>query len=311
MPRLPSLDQPPGALPTRGTPLVLAVLGDVHGHHAEAIEALARACEAAGSPARGTPPDRILQVGDFEPIRDAEDLASVAGPAKYRLPGDFARVLAGEIGYPAPVDFIGGNHEPYALLEDLSEGGPVAEEIRYLGRAGEAEIDGIRLAYLSGIHSPRVFDDPDARRRLDWHRARAKEKKIPTYFTREEIERLDGLERADLLLLHDWPTQMIRAADLGDPPDPRFRETARRFAAAGDRHVRALMERLRPAYALCGHMHAALFGTVPRGEGGVTRILGLDQVTGEGACVAILRLEPDGSAGAAAYDRFGALAAGA
>jgi len=308
---LPALDQPAGALPARDAPLTFAVLGDVHGHHAEAIEVLDRAA-GAFPPASGSASrlDFILQTGDFEPIRNAGDLASIAGPAKYRVPGDFARVLAGDIRYPAPVLFIGGNHEPYAFLESLSDGAAVADGIRFLGRAGEASIEGLRVAYLGGIFSPTYFDDPDARRRIEWPEPIEKRRKIPTYFTREEIEKLDRVAAADILIAHEWPAQMIRLAEYGDPPSPRQRETARRFVAAGSRHVRDAIERIEPAYIFCGHMHASLFGARRGSEGRITRIACLDQVAGPGACVAIVRIEPDGSARGAAYTREGTPEAG-
>src|SRR5436309_1716544 len=99
---------------------LFAAVGDVHGH----MHAMVRLLQGWEQKA-GRRLSCVLQVGDFEPIRVKEDLESMAAPAKYRRAGDFPDFFAGRAAFPWPVYFIGGNHEPYGLLDLTPEGGEV------------------------------------------------------------------------------------------------------------------------------------------------------------------------------------------
>src|SRR5690242_2689007 len=106
-----------------------AGVGDVHGEHHRMIERLARWEDASGLRL-----GFVLQVGDFEPHRHAEDLATKTGPAKYRRLGDFPDFASGRAKFPWPVYAIGGNHEPYGWLDEMPHGGALAPNCTYLGR---------------------------------------------------------------------------------------------------------------------------------------------------------------------------------
>ncbi|MFJ5228258.1 metallophosphoesterase [Kitasatospora sp. NPDC088391] len=210
------------------------VVGDVHGEFLLLAERVAAVRAAYG------PLDAVLAVGDVEANRDEVDAAGVHGPAKYRRLGDFPFVATGELALGAPLFFIGGNHEPWPAL-DAAGPGEWAPGVRFLGRAGVTEVAGLRVAFLSGIHSARVTD---AARPV---RTSVRDR---TYYTAAEVARLSAEGRrvpggVDVLLTHDWPAGLLPAGAPGERP-------------VGRPELRSLVERLRPRHHFCGHMHRPL-----------------------------------------------------
>lgn len=168
--------------------MVFAAVGDVHGHHHLMVERLTRWEAAAGQRLRF-----VLQVGDFEPHRHEADLETKTGPRRYKRLGDFPDFLHGRAQFPWPVYAIGGNHEPYGWLDEIPQGAELAPNCTFLGRAGCVEIDGLRIAFLSGIHSAKAFDtqrrSARSNRQQSWKRS--------TYFDRQDIDRVLACKRAD------------------------------------------------------------------------------------------------------------------
>ena len=171
-----------------------AVVGDVHGDHWAMIRQL-----CGWGKARKKSLDFVLQVGDFEPHRDETDLVTMAAPAKYRDLGDFPAFARGDAQFPWPVYFIGGNHEPYGFLEILPDGGEVAPRCHYIGRAGLVEIGALRVAGLSGIFQPHLFNE----KRPDVAQFGSKSNKDWIGWNEGDIEELLTLGRADIFLLHE------------------------------------------------------------------------------------------------------------
>jgi len=178
----------------------------------------------------------VLQVGDAEPQRDEAEAATVPGPAKYRKLGDFAEVVTGEVVVPAPVWFVAGNHEPFGALD--ADGGLAAgagqwgPDVTYLGRAGVAQVAGLKVGFLSGIYREKSFEAPPGRPRPG---------KTAGHYTAGELAtaRTQMATGVDVLVTHDWPTGM---------PD-----TGR--GGVGDERVRALVDDFAPLLSLHGHMH--------------------------------------------------------
>ncbi len=142
----------------------------------------------------------------------------------------------------------------------LADGGEVAPGIRYLGRAGIVERHGLRIAGLSGIHSPKRYELPIPAR---WEAYRTLLKE-PTYFRKADVERLLAAPTIDILLTHDWP--------------------AGHFGPFGNPQGRALLDTLRPRLHLVGHMHRPARKRIAHNDGGETLLLALDQVgAGKGA----------------------------
>lgn len=230
-------------------PIYFAAAGDIHGDHARLIERLEATIVRLGEPLAF-----VLQVGDFEPVRDERDLLTMAGPERRRQLGSFHRVLSGELRYPAEIIFIGGNHEPYLWLDEFPEGAEIAPGIVYAGRAGVIERAGLRIAALTGIHSPKRYELPVPE---GWAERRTLLKE-PTYFRRPHVERLLREEGVDILLTHDWPSG--------------------HFGPFGNPQTRALLHTLQPRLHLVGHMHRPTRKTVTHESGRSSLLIALNHV---------------------------------
>lgn len=227
-------------------PPLFAIVGDVHGEMWTMIRLL-----SGWEKARNRRIDFVLQVGDFEPHRDEEDLSTMAAPAKYRQLGDFGAFARREAQFPWPVLFIGGNHEPYGWLETIREGGDVAENCYFVGRANVVEVEGIRIAGLSGVYKPELFE----KSRPSVREFGVRSNKEWIGWNEEDIEQLLSLGTADVLLLHEWPYAF----------DARQRHEPHGGAA---QWIEMLLESLQPQIVFCGHLHYRLKGA--------TRVKGMD-----------------------------------
>jgi hypothetical protein len=223
--------------------VIFAAVGDVHGQ----MHAMVRLLQGIEKKL-GRAIAFVLQVGDFEPHRTEDDLATMAAPQKYRKMGDFAAFHAGAAAFPWPVWFIGGNHEPYGFLERVPGGDEVAAGCRWWGRVGALELAGVRVVGLSGIYQEETY-----------HRGRPPIAALGTAspkafigFTEAEVERAAELGPADVLLLHEWPSGVAEAPSLADVA-AAGRPVA--YREPGNAPARMLVELLAPRLVLCGHMH--------------------------------------------------------
>ena len=253
-------------------PSFFAVLGDVHGHFDKAILALQGALDTVPGAAESL--SAVFCVGDVEALRSEAEIHEVHGPAKYRTMGEFHCVLTGELTFPAPVYFIGGNHEPWASLDAdgglVSGHGQWAPGVSFLGRAGVLEVVGLRVAFLSGIYSP-VGSARTVKQRL----VPVSDRKRRTYWVEEELRTVlaAGSRRpVDVLLTHDWPAG-IGADRMGAP--------------TGDVHVRSLVEKLRPTISCHGHMHHPLTAQI-----GPTSVHCLGHIRAGADAVALFSVSP-------------------
>jgi hypothetical protein len=220
--------------------MLIAGIGDVHGSWRQAMQFLETACHDAGIDPKDLA--TVLQVGDAEPQRNADEAEQVPGPKKYRKVGDFADIVNGSVTVPAPLYFIAGNHEPFAMLDadgGLCNGaGNLAPGVTYLGRAGLATVSGLRVAFLSGIYGEKTFTQ--AAQGI----SRPSRGKRAAHYTPDELRTVrQGMRQGvDVLVTHDWPTGLSENG---------------RFGPVGDMNVRALIEDFHPLLSLHGHMHRA------------------------------------------------------
>jgi lariat debranching enzyme len=241
--------------------LLVVGVGDIHGRF-HRVEAWMDALEAA----RGRPVGLVLAVGDVEAFRRADDHRRKT--AKRGMPAEFAEYADGVRRMKRPLYFIGGNNEDFEALHDAPGGFDPAPNVHYLGRAGLRALRGLRVAYLSGIHAPRFFEQP-LKRPTSLDTA-----KQAGYFRAPEVERVSGYRDVDILLVHEWPRGIVqRARDEGlssGRPLPSY--------WIGNPITRRLVDTVRPRWVLCGHSHRG-FAVSLGGEGHrpVTRIACLDQ----------------------------------
>jgi lariat debranching enzyme len=259
-----------------------AAAGDVHGHmHAlvDLIESWEHETNQAIS--------FVLQTGDFEPHRNAKDLQTMAAPAKYKRVGDFPNFVSGHSAFPWPVYFIGGNHEPYGFLDQYPTGEWIVSNCRYLGRVGQITLAGLRIVFLSGIFRERDFPMPrpsvDIISKLS--------NKVFTAFTEADVERALSFESADILLLHDWPSDIVHSAD-----EERFKQQCRRlrYEHLGNPYSRMLVELLAPQLVLCGHIHMPYEAEIEVAGGSVAKIRCLGRVDQGREGLAVFRIDVSG-----------------
>lgn len=258
----------------RGTRLWVGV-GDIHGRFRRVEEWL-----LALEQARGRQVELAFAVGDVEAFSDPEHHRRKA--AKRGMPAEFASYADGTRTFPRPLYFIGGNNEDFAPLHAMQEGGELAPNVHYLGRAGVRTFGGATVAFLSGIYAPKHFETPLQEPRT------VETSKQAGYFRFPELERFQGTTRPDLLLLHEWPKGVVRRT----PNAPALR--AYRFPWIGNPVARQLVEALRPRWAWCGHSHVPFAATLTHPGDEPTRVTCLDQAARpEGA---IFWLEWEGGA---------------
>mmetsp|Transcript_844 Transcript_844/g.836 ORF Transcript_844/g.836 Transcript_844/m.836 type:complete len:163 (+) Transcript_844:87-575(+) len=124
-------------------------------------------------------------------------------PDKYKKIKDFQRYYDGTKIAPILTIFIGGNHEAMNYLKDLYYGGWVAENIYFLGYSGVINVNGLRIAGVSGIHN-----------RSDWSKGYYEvypfqygELKSSFHTRQYEIMKLALVkDPIDIFVSHDWPT---------------------------------------------------------------------------------------------------------
>lgn len=228
------------------------VLGDLHGSFAKAAEAMHDAAGVLGGL------DVALCVGDAEANRNAKDAAGVAtGRGHRRWVGEFPLVLRGEIELPAPLYFIGGDHEPWATL-DAQGPGELGGNVHFMGRAGVRDIHGLSVAFLSGVRGAASEGDMFSRHGRDERAC----------WVRAELIALERAiakrDRIDVLLSHDWPHEV-----LGEDGD----EDLVRIGVAAA-----------PKLYLCGHRHRGAAGAY-----GDTEVIALSDISGDAGWAAFKR----------------------
>ncbi len=255
-----------------------AAVGDVHGRMHRMVQLLQDWSRKAHRPLAF-----VLQVGDFEPHRHEADLATMAAPARYKQLGDFPAFHARRARFPWPVYFIGGNHEPYGFLDASPEGFELTPQCHYLGRVGAIESHGLRVAGLSGIYREEAF----LRTRPPVERLGTVSPKEFAHFHEQDVEQALALERADVLLVHEWPSGVVAPAD-----EAAFEQQRRSMSydMVGNPYARLLVEALQPQLVLCGHMHKAYRGSIRHPSGQLSTVCCLDHVAHGQPSFAIFRV---------------------
>mmetsp|Transcript_13615 Transcript_13615/g.24422 ORF Transcript_13615/g.24422 Transcript_13615/m.24422 type:complete len:404 (+) Transcript_13615:91-1302(+) len=265
--------------------MYVAVVGCLHGEFTSLYESIAE-LERAES----VNIELVLVCGDVQTVRNADDLECMAVPQKYKRAGEFADYYNGTKVAPKLTIFIGGNHEASNVLQELPLGGFVAPNIYFLGYSGVVNVNGIRIAGISGIYKSH-----------DYHKPRFEHPPYSTstirsiYHTRScDVERLLAIKGSngshpplDIFLSHDWPTLATRYGNIDQllVRKPMFRDEVRR-GELGSPVLNQLVTELRPAYWFSAHLHVKYSAIIPHdqakqrtGSNGseTTRFLALDK----------------------------------
>ena len=259
-----------------------AAVGDVHGHFYRMVNLL-----HSWEVKTGHNLEFILQVGDFEPHRHEADLSTMAAPSKYRKLGDFPHFFQEQVSFPWPIWFIGGNHEPYGFLDQIPQGGELVKNCHYLGRVGTVQLGSLKIVGLSGIYQEAIFNN----QRPTLVEIGDRSNKDYIGFTESEV--MSALEEkvTDILLLHDWPENII---------NPKDREIFNRYKQfdinqVGNEYARMLVNELKPRLAICGHLHQKYRSSLIFPSGQTTNICCLANVQSGWDSVGIFSVDCQGT----------------
>lgn len=220
--------------------------------------------------------DLLICCGDFQAVRNEEDLESLNVPPKYRTMNSFWKYYSGEKAAPFPTIFIGGNHEASNYLWELYYGGWAAPQIYFLGFAGVIKFGNVRIGGLSGIYKAHHYYSGH------FEKFPYDEKDIRSiYHVREyDVHKLMQLQGpVDIFLSHDWP---IGITDYGNVKSllrkKPFFEQEIMEGSLGSLPAKELLAKLRPSYWFSAHLHCKFSALVQHGDNGpVTRFLALDK----------------------------------
>lgn len=220
--------------------------------------------------------DLLICCGDFQAVRNEEDLLSLSCPPKFRAMNSFWKYYSGVERAPYPTLFVGGNHEASNYLWELYYGGFVAPNIYFMGFAGVVQFGGVRIGGLSGIykqgdyrkgHFERVpYNDSDLR---------------SVYHVREyDVKKLLQLKGAiDVFVSHDWPEGITQYGNVQQllRHKPYFKQEIQENRL-GSNAANELLHKLKPDYWFSAHLHTKFAAVVQHPESTkMTRFLALDK----------------------------------
>ncbi|CAF95984.1 unnamed protein product, partial [Tetraodon nigroviridis] len=253
----------------------IAVEGCCHGELDKIYETIAYMEEK-----EGVKVDLLLCCGDFQAVRNEEDMKCMAVPAKYRTMQTFYKYYSGEKKAPILTIFIGGNHEASNHLQELPYGGWVAPNIYFLGYAGIVRYKGIRIGGLSGIFKARDYRkghhefppyNPDTLRSV--------------YHIRNvEVFKLKQVQMpVDIFMSHDWPRGIYHYGSTKELlRKKKFLRQEVESNTLGSPPAEELLAHLQPSYWFSAHLHvkfAAVMQHPPKDKASprVTKFLSLDK----------------------------------
>lgn len=148
--------------------------------------------------------DLVLVAGDVETFRTPEDLESFHAPPKYKVMGSFYKIYTGERRMPVPTIIIGGNHESSDVFHLLPFGGWVAENIFYTGYTSGLRVGNVSIVAESGIYFPKDYYRPHDEK----YPIRGNDMISSIHIRAFQDFQILGLDSADIILTHDWPSGM-------------------------------------------------------------------------------------------------------
>lgn len=252
----------------------IAVEGCAHGALDKIYETLSFLQEREGIKV-----DLLLCCGDFQAVRNRNDLECMAVPPKYRQIETFYKYYSGEKVAPVLTVFIGGNHEASNHLWELPHGGWVAPNIYYLGYSGVVNFGGFRIAGLSGIYKSH-----------DYHKGHFESPPYDNssmrsaYHIRDfDVLKLKLLSQpVDIAMSHDWPLGVYHHGNL----DKLFRykgflREEVETNTLGSPPAKEILDSLQPTYWFSAHLHVKFPALIPHqsenGEATFTKFLALDK----------------------------------
>ncbi|KAG7092767.1 hypothetical protein E1B28_009090 [Marasmius oreades] len=203
--------------------------------------------------------DLLLICGDFQAVRNHQDLQCMAVPDKYKHLQTFHKYYTGEKKAPVLTVIIGGNHEASNYMWELYHGGWLAPNIYFLGHAGSVLFGGLRISGASGIFKDYNFPSGYFER-MPYDRSAVRS----IYHIREfNVRKLSLLPSPNIFLSHDWPAGIDQYGDFRAllRRKPHFREEIER-GSLGSPPLMGLLHTLQPEWWFAAHMHCRFDATV-------------------------------------------------
>lgn len=220
--------------------------------------------------------DLLICCGDFQSTRNLNDLSTMAVPDKFKDICTFYKYYSGELIAPVLTIFIGGNHEASNYLQELPYGGWVAPNIYYMGYAGVVNVNGLRIAGLSGIYKSHDY------LRGHYESPPYNESTIRSVYHIRNLEvfRLKQLtNNIDIFITHDWPSGITKFGDenLLIKQKPFFRDDIQ-ADKLGSPPAMELLNVHYPKYWFSAHLHCKFAAVIPNNDNTrVTKFLALDK----------------------------------
>ncbi|WIA35356.1 hypothetical protein OEZ86_003807 [Tetradesmus obliquus] len=248
--------QQPTQGPGERKKFTVAIEGCCHGELDNIYATLAHLAKVEGRKV-----DLLICCGDFQAVRNMDDLETMSCPVKYRDIMTFYKYYSGEKLAPVPTLFIGGNHEATNYLWELHYGGWAAPNIYFLGYAGAVRFGGHRIAGLSGTYVAQHYH-MGHHEKLPYDERAVKS----AYHVRQlHVHRLMQLQQpTSIFLSHDWPNLITRYGNSRwlFSKKPYFQKEAER-GDLGSPPNQQLLEVLQPDYWFSAHLHVKFPAVVP------------------------------------------------
>ncbi|KAM5433554.1 lariat debranching enzyme [Microsporum ferrugineum] len=240
--------------------LRLAVEGCGHGKLHDIYAAVQASAESRGWDGV----DLLIIGGDFQAVRNSNDLTCMAVSNKYRSIGDFHEYYSGARVAPYLTIFVGGNHEASNHMFELYYGGWVAPNIYYMGAANLVRYGPFRIIGMSGIWKGYDYHRPHYERLpYDGDTLRS------AYHIREVDVRklLQVRTQVDIGISHDWPRGVEWAGDYNHlfRIKSHFVDDAH-SGRLGNVAAKQVLDRLRPGYWFSAHLHCKYTATLHHNE---------------------------------------------
>ncbi|GAB5371324.1 hypothetical protein AAMO2058_001570000 [Amorphochlora amoebiformis] len=246
----------------------VAVVGCAHGELDKIYETLVHIKET-----KNVSVDLLVCCGDFQAVRNPNDLACMACPVKYRKMNTFYKYFKGEKIAPVLTLYVGGNHEASNYHLELAHGGWVAPNIYYMGFANVVNFAGLRIGGISGIYKSNHF-------RLGHFETlpldRSSERSC--YHVREfEVFRMLQIAKPlDIMVSHDWPQGIY---NWGNTQQLLRRKSFLRDEVAvgslGNPAHTKLLKVLQPKHWFSAHLHVKFPALYKHSESKFTKFLAL------------------------------------
>ncbi|KAK7439403.1 lariat debranching enzyme [Stygiomarasmius scandens] len=203
--------------------------------------------------------DLLLICGDFQAVRNWQDLQCMAVPDKYKQLQTFYKYYTGEKKAPILTIVIGGNHEASNYMWELYHGGWLAPNIYFLGHAGCVQVNGVRIAGASGIFKGYNFS-----RGYFETVPYGKDSIRSIYHIREfNVRKLSLLSSPQIFLSHDWPVTIDQYGDYRAliRQKSHFRQEIN-TGTLGSPPLMGLLRTLKPEWWFSAHLHVRFEATV-------------------------------------------------